>query len=430
MKKIILLLVIIGSMSIQSCFKDYCTSHQTYVRLDPIYKTVEAIRNEYAVSAGRELKNPGKIYTYNNYLLINETYEGIHIFDNSNPRHPVNLAFITIAGNRDMAVKANVLYADNGIDFLAIDISDVTAPKILKRLNAVFNRSYGWSQTNAVPILVGYNKTNITQVIDCSSTNFGQSFFPGVGGLLWANADVLKSGGAFGVPATVGGVSSIGVGGSQSRFGIVDKYLYAIDQSDLHVIYIDDPKSPREGKSLQVSWNIETLFPYKDKLFIGAQNGMYIMDNSNPEAPSLLSTFTHARSCDPVYVDGDLAYITLSDGTTCQNFTNELDVVDISNITAPRLLNKFPMQHPQGLSILNNTLYLCEGKYGFKIFDANNKQTIDQHLLTHLTGITAYDVIALGASQIIVVGESGLTQLDASDPKSVKTLSIIPITKN
>lgn len=430
MKKIILLLVIISSMSTQSCFKDDCTSHQTFVQLNPIYKTVEAIRNEYAVSAGRELKNPGKIYTYNNYLLINETYEGIHIFDNSNPKNPVNLAFITIAGNRDMAVKANVLYADNGIDLLAVDISDVTAPKLLKRLNAVFNRSYGWTQTNAVPILVGYNKTTITQVIDCSSDNFGRSVFSGSGGVLWANADVLRSGGALGAPTSVGGVSTIGVGGSQARFGIVDKYLYAIDQSDLHVIYIDDPKSPREGKSLQVNWNIETLFPYKDKLFIGAQNGMYIMDNSNPEAPSLLSTFTHARSCDPVFVDGDLAYITLSDGTTCQNFTNELDVVDISNITAPRLLNKFPMQHPQGLSILNNTLYLCEGKYGFKIFDVNNKQTIDQHLLTHLTGITAYDVIALGASHIIVVGESGLTQLDASNPKSVKTLSIIPITKN
>lgn len=37
----------------------------------------------------------------------------------------------------DMAVKENVLYADNAIDMLAIDISDVTAPKLLKRLNAV-----------------------------------------------------------------------------------------------------------------------------------------------------------------------------------------------------------------------------------------------------------------------------------------------------
>ncbi|MBK7437775.1 MAG: hypothetical protein IPI77_13470 [Saprospiraceae bacterium] len=58
------------------------------------------------------------------------------------------------------------------------------------------------------------------------------------------------------------------------------------------MIYIDDAKNPKEGKSVSVAWNVETLFPYKDKLFIGAQSGMYIMDNKNPEAPTLLSTFS------------------------------------------------------------------------------------------------------------------------------------------
>ena len=431
MKKLIVLCLVLSVFGFNSCLKDDCTSRQTFVRFDPILKTVEAIRNEYNVGPARELKSPGKIYVYNKYLFVNEVNEGIHIYDNTNPKNPINLSFITIAGNRDMAVKSNVLYADNAVDLLAIDLTEVSAPKLLKRLTSVFNKSYGWGIAANQTILVGYSKSNVTQVIDCSSSNFGQSVFNGAGGVFWQNLDASSSKvNASGAGFVGGGGSNIGVGGSQARFGIVGNYLYGIDQSDLHVIYIDDPKNPKEGKSISVNWNIETLFPYKDKLFIGAQNGMYIMDNRNPEAPTLLSTFTHARSCDPVYVDGDIAYITLSDGSACQNFTNELDVVDISTITSPKLITKYPMQHPLGLSVLDKKLYLCEGKFGFKVFDAKNNLTIDINLLSHLTTLAAYDVIALDASHLIVVGDTGLSQLDATDPKSIKTLSIIPISKN
>ncbi|MEP7323100.1 MAG: hypothetical protein ABI761_14340 [Saprospiraceae bacterium] len=435
MKKILFFAFVICLLPLGGCLKDDCTSHQTFVRLDPIYKTAVAIRAEFAIGSPSELRNPGKIYVFEKYLLINEINEGIHIFDNSNPANPINLSFITISGNRDMAVKESVLYADNAIDLLAIDIKDVAAPKLLKRINNVFNKSFGWNSSadaNSQPILVGYNETTQTQVLDCSQDGFGQGSFIDRNGGIWRNLafDAVSSQGSGGVAPASSGKASIGVGGSQSRFGIVDPYLYAIDQTDLHVIYIDDPKNPKEGKSVQVAWNVETLFPYKDKLFIGAQSGMYIMDNKNPEAPTLLSTFSHAQACDPVYVDDEVAYITLRDGTKCQTFDNELDIVDIKNITAPRLIKKYPMQNPHGLSIVDKLLFICEGKYGFKIFDKSNINTIDKNLISHLTSFHAYDVIALNAKLLLVVGEDGLMQLDASDPKSVKTISVIPVIKN
>lgn len=431
MKKLFILSIVCISFTFSSCFRDECTSHRTFVRLDPIYKTVEALRAEVKVTIGRELKNPAKIYVYNDYLLINEVNEGIHIYDNSNPANPKNITFINIPGNRDMAIKENVLYADNAIDLLAIDISDLSAPKVLKRLDAVFGRSFGWnSQFANNPILVGYNQTTETQVLDCTDPNFNLGFFNRGGGI-WFDANSLNAGQAQSAPSKAGGATATtGVGGSMSRFGIVDKYLYGIDQSDLHVIYIDDPKNPRQGKSISVSWNIETLFPYKDKLFIGAQTGMFIMENKNPESPYLLSSFTHARACDPVFVDGDIAYITLRQGTGCQNTTNELDVVDIKNITSPRLIKRYPMSNPAGLSILDNILYLCESSYGLKIFDTKDINTIDKNLLSHLTSFHAYDVIVLEKSQIIVTGDDGIRQLDATDPKNIKSISVIPVVKS
>lgn len=425
MQKILVsLVVVLMTMSWSSCLKDDCTSHRTFVRLDPIYKTVEAIRNEFSIGVPRDLKNPGKIYVYGQYLLINEINEGIHIIDNSNPANPVPLSFVLISGNKDMAVKENVMYADNAIDLLAIDISDPRAPKFLKRVDGVFQKYYGWSGNQAnQSIFLGYNKSAETQVLDCSDPNFNRNNFRNQGGF-WFAADALSNGGSSAAKAAAG------IAGSLSRFGVVGDYLYAIDQSELHVFYVDQPKDPKEGKSVQVSWNIETLFPYKDKLFIGAQNGMYIMDNKNPEAPVLLSSFTHARACDPVFVDGDIAYITLKDGSECTNYINELDVVDISTITSPRLIKKYPMQNPHGLSILDKTLYLCEGKFGFKVYGVEDNKTIDKNLKAHLTAFHAYDVIAISKAQLIVVGENGLMQLDATDPKNIKSISIIPVIKN
>lgn len=426
MQKILVsFVVIVFAMSWSSCLKDDCTSHRTFVRLDPIYKSLEAIRQEYAVAGPRDLKFPGKIYVYGKYLLINEINEGIHIIDNTNPAHPVNVSFVVISGNKDMAVKENIMYADNAIDLLAIDISDPKAPKLTKRVDGVFQKFYGWnSSAQNQNIFLGYSRSNETQVLDCSSPNFNQNNFIR-DGRMWFALDALSSASAGGVAKAVTGVA-----GSLARFSVVGNYLYAIDQSELHVIYVDQPASPREGKSVTVSWNIETLFPYKDKLFIGAQNGMYIMDNKNPEAPVLLSTFTHARACDPVFVDGDIAYVTLRDGSECTNYTNELDVIDISTIAFPRLIKKYQLQNPHGLSILDKTLYLCEGKFGFKVFDINNINTIDKNLKAHLTAFHAYDVIALSKSQLIVVGENGLMQLDASDPKNIKSISNIPVIKN
>ncbi|MDZ4709927.1 MAG: hypothetical protein SH818_16120 [Saprospiraceae bacterium] len=425
MQKIVVsLVVLLMTMSWSSCLKDDCTSHRTFIRLDPIYKSLDAIRSEFSIGVARDLKNPGKIYVYGNYLLINEINEGIHIIDNSNPAHPVPLSFVVISGNKDMAVKENVMYADNAIDLLAIDISDPESPKFLKRVDGVFQKYYGWvgNQGNQ-SIFLGYTKSTETQVLDCSDPNFNRNTFQRGGGL-WFSTDAFQNGGSSAAKAATG------IAGSLSRFGVVGDYLYAIDQSELHVFYVDQPKDPKKGKSVQVSWNIETLFPYKDKLFIGAQNGMYIMDNKNPEAPVLLSSFTHARACDPVFVDGDIAYITLKDGSECTNFINELDVVDISTITSPRLIKKYPMQNPHGLSILDKTLYLCEGKFGFKVYGVEDNKTIDKNLKAHLTAFHAYDVIAISKAQLIVVGENGLMQLDATDPKNIKSVSIIPVVKN
>jgi hypothetical protein len=81
---------------------------------------------------------PGKLYRYGNFILINEQYKGVHLIDNQNPKAPVNLAFIQVPGNVDFAVKNNMLYVDNAVDLVAINLQDVHNIKISKRVRNAF----------------------------------------------------------------------------------------------------------------------------------------------------------------------------------------------------------------------------------------------------------------------------------------------------
>jgi hypothetical protein len=100
------------------------------------YKPLYASSDQAAITftSPRQLVNPGKIYVVSNYLLINERYEGIHVYDNSNPSAPISLGFLQIAGNTEIAVKNNILYVDHLTDLVALKVSDWNNPEELSRL--------------------------------------------------------------------------------------------------------------------------------------------------------------------------------------------------------------------------------------------------------------------------------------------------------
>jgi hypothetical protein len=75
---------------------------------------------------------------YGNLILFNERNRGIHVIDNANPAAPVNLLFLPIPGNIDIAVKDNILYADSYIDLVAIDIGDLSNIHEVNRKQSIF----------------------------------------------------------------------------------------------------------------------------------------------------------------------------------------------------------------------------------------------------------------------------------------------------
>lgn len=99
---------------------------------EPIY--VSSAEASIAFVPARSLKQPGKIYLYGRFLLVNERYEGIHVFDNADPAHPLPVGFLRIPGNLDVAVRNHVLYADHLGDLVALDVTDWQSPLEISRI--------------------------------------------------------------------------------------------------------------------------------------------------------------------------------------------------------------------------------------------------------------------------------------------------------
>ncbi len=420
-----LLLLFAFLISFSSCLEDKCEATRTFVEYEAIFVQPEEFRTdniEYFES--RLLEHPGKIYYYKSTLIINEKYEGIHLYDNSDATSPAYLGFISIPGNLDVSIKDDILYADNYVDLLSIDISNLIDPKLLNRQEEVFNIYDIWDDRG---YFIYTKETERSVEVSCEDTNFNNQWF-------WNGNQIFAETNAsfdIGVPSiNNNGNSNTGQGGSFARFSVQGEYLYVLNETELKSYSISNLTEPQLLNTIQVDWgNIETLFPYEDYLFIGGNAGMFIYDRTDPALPIFVSRFTHARACDPVFVQDNTAYVTLRDGSRCESFVNQLDIIDITSVQNPQLIKSFDMTNPHGLAVLNDDLYICDGAAGLRVFDKSDLIDIDNNQVEHISDINAYDIIPLSKDHIIVVGDGGLYQYDSSNPNSLKELSFISISK-
>ncbi|GAB3325892.1 hypothetical protein GCM10027299_24600 [Larkinella ripae] len=105
--------------------------------LRPVYAPYEEV-SAIKTLAPQPLRNPGKIYIKGGFLFINEPGKGLHVVDNRDPAHPQKISFVSVPGNVDMAIKDQVLYVDNTVDLLVLDITDPQNVTVLKRVKDAY----------------------------------------------------------------------------------------------------------------------------------------------------------------------------------------------------------------------------------------------------------------------------------------------------
>lgn len=220
------------------------------------------------------------------------------------------------------------------------------------------------------------------------------------------------------MPSSGDSAGTSGQGGSMACFTIVGDYMYAVTDTTLKTIDISDPAHPKAMpfKDQKLGFEIETIFSYDNKLFIGSRTGMYIYDITRPGFPQYLSMTEHLRSCDPVVAAGGYAYVTLnSENRACWRGEDMLLVYDITDPRTPtELYSDRSIYSPRGLGIDEAAARLfvcCRG--GMKIYDISDPQ--QPIWVDDLSGLKdtlePYDVIP-HRGMLIVTAQEGLYQFD------------------
>ena len=162
-------LALLACFIITSCTKDKGSLTLTFTKSTAEYGNLEEIRNTELLEASRAIENPGKIYIGEEYLLIGEEGIGIHVYDNSAPANPVNVAFMNVPFCKEFFVKDDFVYAESQYDLLKIDISDFASPFLAERAQNSFATPLTNDQGQQ---LVGFSYEEVTEKIKIDSKEY------------------------------------------------------------------------------------------------------------------------------------------------------------------------------------------------------------------------------------------------------------------
>lgn len=104
--------------------------------LRPVYSTDW---KKISSSAPRPIGQLGKIYYKDQTIYVTEFLHGVHVIDNIDPANPTPVRFLEIPGCRDVAIRGNLMYADNATDLVVLDISDLQDIKVVNRVEGLYS---------------------------------------------------------------------------------------------------------------------------------------------------------------------------------------------------------------------------------------------------------------------------------------------------
>jgi len=164
-----------------------------------------------------------------------------------------------------------------------------------------------------------------------------------------------------------------GKNGSIARFAIKGDYMYTIDVNYVRIFSLVGHQEPQLVQSVKVAYGLETIFIYGDNIYLGAIDGVYILNINDPSHPHQTQKIEHHISCDPVVVQGNFAYSTQRvNATGCGTIwhMSALAVYDVSDPNNPALSKEISMNSPFGLAVEGNWLFVCDG--GILVYDVTD----------------------------------------------------------
>ena len=105
--------------------------------LRPVYAASDAWQRV-SLEGPREIQHLGKLAMKDAMLFVNERNAGIHIINNADSVNPVPIGFLNIPGNTDFDFKGDVLYADNYVDLVVMQVHPDWSFTITERIKDLY----------------------------------------------------------------------------------------------------------------------------------------------------------------------------------------------------------------------------------------------------------------------------------------------------
>ncbi len=115
---------------LSSCIRTTEVDPQDQKGMKPIYGDDLMISMEEPILVEQQ----GKIVYREPYLLVNEQYRGIHIYDNTDPENPTIIKFLKIPGNIDFVLRGNKIYANSFRDLVSLELNGFESVTELNRI--------------------------------------------------------------------------------------------------------------------------------------------------------------------------------------------------------------------------------------------------------------------------------------------------------
>lgn len=400
-----------------ACVKNKGEVSYTYNKAIAQYDDIDAIRSQDLVQAPKQVQNMSKVFYGENVVLIGERNEGIHIINNTNRSIPVKSSFLNLPYCNEFYVDGQFLYAETHYDLVKIDLSNLSAPTLVHRAeNAISTPIRGENGK----VLVGFKykvvnesfKLNSPEEVSLRQNN--TLYFD-------YNNQMIPAGD---VPPSFASTSGKNKG-TMNKMEITDDHLYLITRDKVKTYSLAGNNISKTDEKV-VGFDLETIYHENGKLFIGTKSSMIIMNNDNPSAPYVQSTYAHEVSCDPVLPNGDVTYLTLRSvqDEGCSGTVNLLKVVDVSNINNPTNIKDVQMRSPYGMTISNDHLFVGEGINGLSVLDITDPRNPVE--VSHNNNFQTFDVIKHPVDQdiILVITSNDVKQLQFNESSnSIQELS-------
>ncbi len=196
-------------------------------------------------------------------------------------------------------------------------------------------------------------------------------------------------------------------------FEIVGSYAYIPDSYSLQIVDISNPSTFQKVGSIGSSTKGYCIHAaiQGNYAYCIAQYVFRVIDISNPATPQLKAAVSIGGGAyfSEIAVSGNYAYIIPELGSG-------LSVVDISNPLAPKRLYSVPLSgYSRGICLRGNYVYVTASDYGLHVIDISNPLSANRIATCDTPGF-AYGVHVSGNRAYVADGDKGLQIIDITNP--------------